>query len=39
MVREPNKPGLTKLELKIMQIIWKRGKSTVSAVQTEIEPR
>jgi predicted transcriptional regulator len=39
VVREPNKPGLTKLELKIMQIIWKHGESTVSAVQTEIEPR
>jgi BlaI family penicillinase repressor len=32
------KVGLTKLELKIMQVIWRRGSSTVSAVQTELEP-
>lgn len=32
------KEGLTKLELKIMQAIWKRGASTVSAVQSELEP-
>jgi len=30
--------GLTKLELKIMQVIWKRGASTVSEVQAELEP-
>ncbi|MGH9606254.1 MAG: BlaI/MecI/CopY family transcriptional regulator [Terracidiphilus sp.] len=29
--------GLTKLELEIMQAIWKRGASTVSAVQVELE--
>ena len=28
-----DKPTLTKLELQIMQVIWKRGASTVSAVQ------
>lgn len=32
------KDGLTKLELKIMQVIWKLGASTVSAVQAEMEP-
>lgn len=32
------KDGLTKLELKIMQVIWKRGSSTVAEVQGEIEP-
>jgi predicted transcriptional regulator len=35
---QPTKDGLTKLELKIMQVIWKRGASTVSAVQAEMEP-
>ena len=34
----PAKNGLTKLELKIMQVIWKRGASTVSDVQGELEP-
>jgi predicted transcriptional regulator len=29
---------LTKLELKIMQVIWKRGQCTVGAVQEELEP-
>lgn len=32
------KSGLTKLELKIMQVIWRCGSSTVSAVQAEIDP-
>ncbi|WP_348264743.1 BlaI/MecI/CopY family transcriptional regulator [Telmatobacter sp. DSM 110680] len=32
------KAGLTRLELKIMQVIWKRGNSTVSAVQAEMRP-
>ncbi len=31
--------GLTKLELRLMQVIWKRGASTVGAVQEQIEPR
>jgi predicted transcriptional regulator len=35
---QSTKDGLTKLELKIMQVIWKRGASTVSAVQAEMEP-
>ncbi|HTH53975.1 MAG TPA: BlaI/MecI/CopY family transcriptional regulator [Edaphobacter sp.] len=32
------KADLTKLELKIMQVIWKRGASNVSEVQEEMEP-
>jgi predicted transcriptional regulator len=38
MGKEPKKSGLTKLELKIMQVIWRCGSSTVSAVQAELEP-
>lgn len=30
--------GFTKLELKIMQVVWRLGASTVSAVQAELEP-
>ena len=33
----PAKNGLTRLELKIMQVIWRRGSSTVSDVQNELE--
>lgn len=33
------KSGLTKLELKIMQVIWRCGSSTVSAVQAELDPQ
>jgi predicted transcriptional regulator len=32
------KDGLTRLELKIMQVIWKRGASTVGDVQEELTP-
>jgi predicted transcriptional regulator len=32
------KSGLTKLELKIMQVIWKCGSCTVAAVQAELRP-
>lgn len=32
------KSGLTKLELRIMQVIWKRGSSTVAEVQGEMRP-
>ncbi len=32
------KAGLTKLELKIMQVIWRYGSSTVSGVQMKLEP-
>jgi BlaI family transcriptional regulator, penicillinase repressor len=38
VAKEPSKPGLTKLELKIMQVIWRSGASTVSAVQAELDP-
>jgi predicted transcriptional regulator len=31
------KSGLTKLELQVMQVIWKRGASTVSDVQEGLE--
>lgn len=32
----PRKHGLTKLELELMQIIWRLGSATVSDVQSEI---
>ena len=32
------KNGLTRLELKIMQVIWRRGASTVTDVQGELQP-
>ena len=38
MSKSPKQPGLTKLELRIMQAIWKRGSSTVSEVQAELNP-
>src|SRR6202789_2082643 len=34
---ESEKETLTKLELQIMQVIWKRGTSNVSAVQEGLE--
>jgi predicted transcriptional regulator len=37
VAKEPNKAGFTKLELKIMQAIWKRGAGTVSEVQAELD--
>jgi predicted transcriptional regulator len=37
-MKESKKAGLTKLELRIMQVIWRCGSSTVSAVQAELEP-
>jgi predicted transcriptional regulator len=37
-VKTSNKAGLTKLELKIMQVIWRRGGCTVGAVQEELDP-
>ena len=33
-----SRSGLTKLELKLMQVIWKQGASTVAAVQAAIQP-
>ncbi len=38
MVKKSEKAALTKLELRIMQVIWKQGSSTVSAVQEALEP-
>jgi BlaI family penicillinase repressor len=37
-VTKAQKVGLTKLELKIMQAIWKNGSSPVSAVQEALKP-
>jgi len=34
---KPDKSALTKLELQIMQVIWKRGSSSVSDVQQGLE--
>jgi predicted transcriptional regulator len=34
----PKSPGLTRLELKIMQVIWRCSSSTVGAVQAELDP-
>jgi BlaI family transcriptional regulator, penicillinase repressor len=36
-VTKPDKNTLTKLELQIMQVIWKRGASNVTAVQEGLE--
>jgi BlaI family penicillinase repressor len=38
MGKNSNKSGLTRLELKVMQVIWRCGSSTVSAVQAELDP-
>ena len=38
MGKTSNKFGLTKLELRIMQVIWRCGRCTVSDVQGELEP-
>jgi predicted transcriptional regulator len=38
MAKEPDKAAFTKLELRIMQVLWRRGGSTVSAVQAELDP-
>ena len=38
MGKKEEKAGLTKLELKIMQVIWRLGGGTVSAVQAEMDP-
>lgn len=37
-MKTAKKSELTKLELKIMQVIWRRGSSTVSDVQGELDP-
>jgi len=38
MGKTSNKVGLTKLELRIMQVVWRCGHCTVSDVQGELEP-
>lgn len=38
MAIRPAKTDLTRLELKIMQVIWRLGRCTVSAVQAELKP-
>jgi BlaI family penicillinase repressor len=38
MGKTSNKVGLTKLELRIMQVIWRCGRGTVSDVQGALEP-
>jgi predicted transcriptional regulator len=38
MGKTAKKVGLTGLELRIMQVIWRRGRCTVSEVQGEMEP-
>jgi predicted transcriptional regulator len=38
MASRPSKSEFTRLELRIMQVIWKLGASTVSAVQAELDP-
>ncbi|HEY1808807.1 MAG TPA: BlaI/MecI/CopY family transcriptional regulator [Acidobacteriaceae bacterium] len=37
-MKKSRRPALTALELRIMQVIWKRGTSNVSEVQAELEP-
>jgi predicted transcriptional regulator len=38
VAKSPKQAGLTKLELRIMQAVWKRGAGTVSEVQAELDP-
>jgi predicted transcriptional regulator len=38
MAKKSSKDGFTKLELKIMQVIWRYGPRTVGAVQQALEP-
>ena len=38
MGKTAKKVGLTKLELRIMQVIWRRSRCTVSDVQGEMDP-
>ena len=37
-MKKAKEAGLTKLELRIMQVIWRVGSSSVSAVQEQLEP-
>jgi BlaI family transcriptional regulator, penicillinase repressor len=38
VAKKPARLSLTRLELKVMQVIWRRGASTVSEVQAGLEP-
>jgi predicted transcriptional regulator len=38
MARKSIKNELTKLELKLMQVVWKLGRCTVASVQEAVEP-
>jgi predicted transcriptional regulator len=38
MARKATKNELTKLELKLMQVVWKLGRCTVASVQQAVEP-
>lgn len=38
-MRASKEGGLTKLELRIMQVIWRRGASTVGGVQEHLQPK
>jgi len=38
VAKTPKQAGLTKLELRIMQAVWKRGGGTVSELQSELDP-
>lgn len=38
MGKTAKKGSLTRLELRIMQVIWRRGRCTVSEVQGEMQP-
>jgi BlaI family transcriptional regulator, penicillinase repressor len=38
VAKTPKQAGLTKLELRIMQAVWKRGGGAVSEVQSELDP-
>jgi predicted transcriptional regulator len=38
MARKSKRDELTKLELKIMQVVWKRSRCTVASVQEAVEP-
>lgn len=37
-MKKVEKGGLTKFELRLMQVIWRRGESTVAEVQEGLEP-
>ncbi len=37
-MKKVERDGLTKLELRLMQVIWRRGESRVAEVQEALEP-